>query len=284
MRIAVAGMAEADELEQLARRGLRRSPCRRPRIFRPNSTFCAAVMFGNSEYAWKTMPMSRLFGETRVTSLPSTTIAPASGRSKPATSRSAVVLPQPDGPSSERNSPWPSSTSMPVERRRRRRSARCRFWSSRYAISVAPPMSDGRRAPRLRPMKSRQSIAAQVMPKLISVTRRGRIGLRLVDVLDVDRERVERREVRDRELAHHDREGEERARERRRADVREDHLERASSASSRRGSATPRSACARRSRGSRRRARRTCTGRRGSRTPRRGSPRASRRTSCGVPL
>src|SRR5213595_4080504 len=36
--------------------------------------------------------------------------------------------------------------------------------------------------------------------------RRGRVGLRLVDVLDVDREGVERRQVRDRVLAHHDRE------------------------------------------------------------------------------
>ena len=62
MRIAVARVPEADELEQLARRASRRSALSRPRIFKPYSTFCRAVMFGKSEYAWKTMPMSRLFG------------------------------------------------------------------------------------------------------------------------------------------------------------------------------------------------------------------------------
>ena len=36
-------------------------------------------MFGKSEYAWKTMPMSRLFGETFVMSLPSTTMRPCVG-------------------------------------------------------------------------------------------------------------------------------------------------------------------------------------------------------------
>ena len=70
-------------------------------------------MFGNSEYAWKTIPMSRLLGGMPVMSLPSTTIRPSSGRSKPATRRSAVVLPQPEGPSSERNSPSPSEMSIP---------------------------------------------------------------------------------------------------------------------------------------------------------------------------
>ena len=70
-------------------------------------------MFGNSEYAWKTIPMSRLLGVVLVMSLPSTTIVPASGWSKPATSRNAVVLPHPEGPSSERNSPSPSEISMP---------------------------------------------------------------------------------------------------------------------------------------------------------------------------
>jgi len=48
-------------------------------------------MFGKRLYAWKTIPMSRRLGVMRVMSLPSTTIEPESGRSKPATSRSAVV-------------------------------------------------------------------------------------------------------------------------------------------------------------------------------------------------
>src|SRR5262245_14027139 len=44
-------------------------------------------------------------------SLPATRTAPLSANSKPAAMRSAVVLPQPDGPSSETSSPWWTSRS-----------------------------------------------------------------------------------------------------------------------------------------------------------------------------
>ena len=44
------------------------------------------------------MPMSRLLAGTSVMSWPPTTTRPASASSRPASSRSAVVLPQPDGP------------------------------------------------------------------------------------------------------------------------------------------------------------------------------------------
>ncbi len=47
----------------------------------------------------------RLRGETQVTSSPWSSTRPASGCSKPAIIRSDVVLPQPDGPSIEKNSP-----------------------------------------------------------------------------------------------------------------------------------------------------------------------------------
>ena len=47
----------------------------------------------------------RLCGGTRETSAPSSRMAPSVGVSKPAIIRSVVVLPQPDGPSSEKNSP-----------------------------------------------------------------------------------------------------------------------------------------------------------------------------------
>ena len=62
------------------------------------------------------MPMSRRFGGVRVRSVPSTTIVPEVGWSKPATSRSAVVLPQPDGPRSDTNSPCSRCKVDPVER------------------------------------------------------------------------------------------------------------------------------------------------------------------------
>ena len=55
------------------------------------------------------MPTLRWLGFSRVMSLPATTILPAVGSSKPATMRSTVVLPQPDGPRNETNSPGSTS-------------------------------------------------------------------------------------------------------------------------------------------------------------------------------
>ena len=49
----------------------------------------------------------RRVGVTGVTSCPCKTIRPSSGTSKPAIIRKVVVLPQPLGPSSEKNSPSP---------------------------------------------------------------------------------------------------------------------------------------------------------------------------------
>ena len=54
----------------------------------------------------------RLFGGTPTTSSPRSRMSPASGSSNPATIRIVVVLPQPDGPSSVRNSP----SRMSIER------------------------------------------------------------------------------------------------------------------------------------------------------------------------
>src|SRR5688500_18357244 len=51
------------------------------------------------------MPMSRRCTGTSVMSWPPTWTRPLSGISKPAMMRRLVVLPQPDGPSSEKNSP-----------------------------------------------------------------------------------------------------------------------------------------------------------------------------------
>ena len=62
------------------------------------------------------MPMSRLFAGTSVTSRPPTTTRPPSTSSRPASARSAVVLPQPDGPSSATSAPGATSQGEPVER------------------------------------------------------------------------------------------------------------------------------------------------------------------------
>src|SRR4051812_9714692 len=51
------------------------------------------------------MPILRWLGGTGVTSRPSTRMRPEVGVSKPAIMRRTVVLPQPEGPSREMNSP-----------------------------------------------------------------------------------------------------------------------------------------------------------------------------------
>src|SRR6185295_10171212 len=63
------------------------------------------------------MLTGRLSGSTPSIGCPSMTICPSVGTSKPASIRSSVVLPQPDGPSSAKNSPssmsrWASSTAV----------------------------------------------------------------------------------------------------------------------------------------------------------------------------
>src|ERR1700685_2339816 len=63
------------------------------------------------------MPMSRLAAGIRETSLPSTVTEPESAASKPARMRSAVVLPQPDGPSSATSSPGAISSDRPARAR-----------------------------------------------------------------------------------------------------------------------------------------------------------------------
>src|SRR4051812_20887993 len=61
----------------------------------------STVIHGSSENCWKTTARS---GPGPLTSRPSTTTCPSSFGSRPAMIRSNVVLPQPDGPSSETNS------------------------------------------------------------------------------------------------------------------------------------------------------------------------------------
>ena len=63
------------------------------------------------------MPMSRREAGTEDMSLPSTMTDPASADSNPATMRRAVVLPQPDGPSSATSSPGAISIDSPSSAR-----------------------------------------------------------------------------------------------------------------------------------------------------------------------
>src|SRR6476659_3350022 len=66
----------------------------------------ATDMFGKRAYDWNTIPTLRRFAGLFVMSVPSTVMVPAVGRSKPAIIRRVVVLPQPDGPRNETNSPF----------------------------------------------------------------------------------------------------------------------------------------------------------------------------------
>src|SRR5215471_17543436 len=59
------------------------------------------------------MPMSRLCTGRSVMSRPATWMRPESGNSKPAIMRNDVVLPQPEGPSREKNSPAAMSSVTP---------------------------------------------------------------------------------------------------------------------------------------------------------------------------
>ena len=58
----------------------------------------------------------RLSGASRVTSRPRSSIRPPVGGSNPPIIRSVVVLPQPLGPSSEKNSPVSIAKRDPVDR------------------------------------------------------------------------------------------------------------------------------------------------------------------------
>lgn len=71
----------------------------------PNATLSNTDRNGNSGYDWRTVLTFRLCGGIRETSTPSSRMRPAVGSSNPAISRSVVVLPHHDGPSSEKNSP-----------------------------------------------------------------------------------------------------------------------------------------------------------------------------------
>src|SRR5580700_6873930 len=86
------------------------------------------------------MAMSRSFGATALTILPSIRISPSLAVSSPAIIASSVDLPQPDGPTSAMNSPVRASRSMPF-----RTSTEPKRLKSRETLSVAMlvPSFDG---------------------------------------------------------------------------------------------------------------------------------------------
>jgi hypothetical protein len=103
------------------------------------------------------MPMSRREAGTDEMSLPSTRTDPVSAVSKPATMRSAVVLPQPDGPSSATSSPGAISMDSPSSARVAPKE-RVRSCSS----TLVPPLRP------TRPMPS--AVAAEFLAVLVVIS------------------------------------------------------------------------------------------------------------------
>src|SRR5687768_13820041 len=181
------------------------------RILSPKPMLLATFMFGNSAYDWKTMPTLRWFGARWVTSVPSIATVPAVGRSKPAIMRNVVVLPQPDGPRNETNSPrsaarskcWTAATSPN------------RFWmplSSRKAMGLLVSLAsagDRDSAARTAPEQRDEAHGDPRQPEADQGDRGLLVRGDISQLREVDREDLAGKESRDRELADHDGEGQE---------------------------------------------------------------------------
>src|ERR1700761_3572113 len=106
--------------------------------------FLRVVSQGNSSGLWNSMPRS---GDGPLTGSPPTVTWPSSASRAPATMRSRVDLPQPDGPSRQTNSPARTSRSTPdraTVRRPRRRNVLATDWMRTSApvtcvLAVAVP-------------------------------------------------------------------------------------------------------------------------------------------------
>ena len=83
----------------------RRSSFGTPRHSRPKATFSQTGISGNSARFWKISAVGRRFGPTPVIGSPPIAIVPVDGSRKPEIIRRIVVLPQPEGPRIEKNSP-----------------------------------------------------------------------------------------------------------------------------------------------------------------------------------
>src|SRR3954470_6119797 len=198
------------------------------RTLSPKPMLSATVMFGNSAYDWKTIPMFRWFGGRCEISLPSIDIRPDVGRSNPAIIRSVVVLPHPDGPRNEMNSPRSaarlksSTATVPPGNR---------FWipwSSRNVIAwIASCLTDrdldlgSRSATDHRDQDHRDPGE----PEGDQCQRSLLIRPLVADDREVRRKGRPGQERRDRELADHDRERQEGAAEDRGPKVRTDDLD-----------------------------------------------------------
>src|SRR5437667_77417 len=92
-------------------------------------------------------------------------ISPAVGRSSPAIIRSRVVFPEPEEPSSTRNSPSRIERSTP--------STACRSPNCFLKFRISMPATDGALAPRLPAVRGRVGRLGEVYRRVVDDTRRG---------------------------------------------------------------------------------------------------------------
>ena len=131
----------------------RRGPAATPRHLRPYSTLSITRIQGNTLSRWKTIPRSRPGPSI---SLPSTTIAPDEGPTRPAIICRSVLLPQPEGPIRHTNSPSgtigeTSSTAFTRGRLRAYscgRGERARSSGDWFQSGISPSRSRSREPPR----------------------------------------------------------------------------------------------------------------------------------------
>jgi hypothetical protein len=76
-----------------------------PRASSPKATFSHTGIRGKSARFWKMSAVGRWFGPRVPMSSPPIRMRPVEGKMNPEIARSSVVLPQPDGPRIEKNSP-----------------------------------------------------------------------------------------------------------------------------------------------------------------------------------
>src|SRR5215831_12439125 len=157
-------------------------------------------MCGHTAYDWNTMPMSRWRGGTMTPSAgadtvrPPIEITPPVGCSSPATQRSVVVLPQPDGPSRTTISPagtaklTPSTAGRPI--------ANCFFRpvTSSVAVMMSPRSSTRLSLPvaeRLVPLCDPVAVQLHVLVE-IRIPELDHLGIK---AFGIDRRRLERGQI-----------------------------------------------------------------------------------------
>src|SRR6476469_7995323 len=158
-------------------------------------------------------------------SSPLTRIVPAVGFSKPAIIRSVVVLPQPEGPRNETNSPFSTARLKSITTGVTPNT----FWtpvSSRNAMRLLAALAgagDGDLVARATPEHGDEAHRQPGQPEADERDRGLLVGLVAAEQREVRRECRPGQVVGHRELADDDREGEERAAQQRDPQVREDH-------------------------------------------------------------